>query len=417
MKNVKTETRSIYLPALGIACALGLGKQAVTQALFAQAIAYPEDYESLLSGRISSVKRLPFDIPDVPADLKFLNSRTNGLLRLALDEIAEAVVRAKKIYGSFRIGVVLATNTAGMLEGEQGFFHNAQMGSWPEDYHYMRQETASPSVFTSLYCDVGGPSYTISTACSAGSKALCSARRLLEAGVCDAVIAGGVDTLCQLTLNGFDALDLLSEKTCSPFSKNRKGLTLGEGAAVFLVTREKNPHEVVVEFLGAGESSDAYHISSPDPSGQGAELAIREALDMASIEPQDIAYINLHGTATLFNDAAESQCTQRIFGENVPCSSTKALTGHALGAAGAIEAGFLWLALSAEKEGTIPVPPHVWDGEKDLSLPPLCFSKPADRLSAIKDQFILMSNSFAFGGSNVSLIFSKKSQSRGGVSD
>jgi 3-oxoacyl-[acyl-carrier-protein] synthase-1 len=396
-----------YLPALGMACTLGLGKQEICRSLF-RAHTSPLTFQaSLLSGKTTFIGRVPFELPELPIKFKFLSSRNNRLLRLALDEIAQAVERAKKTYGASRIGVVLATSTSGMGEGEQGFSMRKQTGKWPDHYHYGQQETASPSLFASQYFSLNGPSYTISTACSSGSKALCSARRLIQAGMCDAVISGGVDTLCNLTLNGFDSLEVLSEAICNPFSKNRTGITIGEGAAVFLMTKENAGIDEPIEFLGSGESSDAYHISAPDPEGASAEIAIREALDMAGIGIQEIGYINLHGTATSLNDKMESQCMNRMFGENLPCSSTKALTGHALGAAGAIEAGFLWLALSQEKEGTIPLPPHIWDGERDFTLPPLRLSKPGERIGAINGRFSLMSNSFAFGGSNVSTIFSK----------
>ncbi len=403
MNNVKP----IYLEDLGIACSLGLGKQAIADALFLCPLLFPDCTESLLSGRTTCVRRVPFDVPALSPKFNHFNSRNNSLLKLVLDEIAERVENAVQVFGSSRVGVVLGTSTSGMLEGERGFSHKMNTGVWPEDYHYQQQETSSPSDFASLYFGISGPSYTISTACSSGAKALCSARRLIQAGICDVVIAGAVDTLCNLTLNGFDSLELLSEKVCSPFSNNRNGITLGEGAAVFLVTREEKSD---IEFGGGGESSDAYHISAPEPNGEGAERAMREALKMASLSPDDIGYINLHGTATPLNDEMESYCIKRVFGETVPCSSTKALTGHTLGAAGAIEAGFLWMALSQENSKTIPLPPHVWDGNGDPSLPSILLARPGDTLSPINGKFNLMSNSFAFGGSNASLIFSKRTR-------
>lgn len=397
-----------YLSDLGIACTLGLGQKAVCHSLFEAPISPLTHQETLLSERTTFVGRVPFELPLLPPEFNSLNSRNNRLLQLALDEIESAVEQAKKTYGSSRIGVVLATSTSGMSEGEHGFSMRAHTGQWPHHYHYEQQETASPSLFASQYFDVKGPSYTVSTACSSGSKALCSARRLIHAGFCDAVIVGGVDTLCNLTLNGFDSLEVLSPEICNPLSKNRIGLTIGEGAAVFLMTREMTETGMPIAFLGSGESSDAHHISAPDPHGESAECAIREALHMAEIESQDIGYINLHGTATFLNDKMETQCMNRIFGEDTPCSSTKALTGHTLGAAGALEAGILWLALSQEKNGTLPLPPHIWDEEWDPLLPPLRLSKPGERIEAQKGYFFLMSNSFAFGGSNVSLILSKK---------
>jgi len=355
-RSTNKESFPIYLTNLGIACSLGAGKSAVADSLFGQFPNIQYSQVSLLSGKVSTVRSVPFELSPLPSQFNVLNSRNNALLKLALDEIAESVNSAKKIYGTSRIGVVLATSTSGMGEGERGFTHKKTTGQWPDNFHYEQQETASPSIFTSQYFGLHGPSYTISTACSAGSKALCSARRLIQEGICDAVISGGVDSLCDLTLNGFDALELLSDAICNPFSKNRNGITLGEGAAVFLVTRETNS-DFPIEFLGAGESSDAYHISAPVPDGEGAERAIREALKSSSLDATDIVYINLHGTATNLNDDMESKCVWRVFGDSIPCSSTKAQTGHTLGAAGAIEAGFMWLSLSQESFGTIPLPP------------------------------------------------------------
>jgi len=226
MNAVKTTSPPVYLPALGIVCSLGIGKEAVSQALFKGSTDTLNSHAFLLSGKIVPVARVLEELPDLPLAFKSLQSRNNCLLRLALDEIEGEVIQAKKNYGSSRVAVILATSTSGMLEGERGFTHREQRGEWPEDYHYEQQETASPSLFTSQYFGLEGPSYTISTACSSGSKALCSARRLINAGICDAVISGGVDTLCNLTLNGFDSLELLSDTICNPFSKNRKGINL-----------------------------------------------------------------------------------------------------------------------------------------------------------------------------------------------
>lgn len=400
-----------HLPALGIACSLGIGKAAVIHALFEREETAEKDHQQTMSlsiGRQVPVGRLPLELLPLPSELSSLNSRNNALLKLVLDEIEGPITEAKNKYGAHRIGIVLGTSTSGMAEGEQAFIHKTKTGCWPEDYAYDQQEVSSPSTFTSQYCEIDGPAYTLSTACSSGSKALCSAKRLLDIGICDAVITGGVDTLCDLTLNGFDSLELLSDTVCSPFSKNRQGITIGEGAAVFLMTRETflNASESII-FAGGGESSDAHHINSPEPEGRGAERAILEALKIAGLEKSDIDYINLHGTATQLNDSMESICINRVFGDNIPCSSTKARTGHTLGAAGAIEAAFLWLSLSQEKEGSIPLPAHHWDGQWDPALPRLKLCEIGARTFPKEGNFNLMSNSFAFGGSNVSVILTK----------
>ena len=231
--------------------------------------------------------------------------------------------------------------------------------------------------------------------------ALQSARRLLQLGACDAVLCGGVDSLARLTLNGFAALEAVSDGPCNPFSVNRQGINIGEAAALFLMTREpldrtQNP----IALLGAGSTSDAHHISAPEPSGRGAREAMQAALADAGLTAAQIDYLNLHGTATQHNDAMESLAVAAVFPEGVPCSSSKPLTGHTLGAAGALEAAFCWLTLTSE-QGLLP--PHGWDGQADPALPALQLVMPGQRLPA-RGPRRLMSNSFAFGGSNVSLI-------------
>jgi len=220
-----------------------------------------------------------------------------------------------------------------------------------------------------------------------------TARRLLAMDLCDAVLCGGVDSLCRLTLNGFTALEAVSAERCNPFSLNRNGINIGEAAALFLMTREP----ASVALLGAGASSDAHHISAPEPGGRGALQAMRKALAQADLTPEQIGYLNLHGTATQHNDAMESRAVAELFAAGVPCSSTKPLTGHTLGAAGALEAAFCWLSL----QPGATLPPHVWDAVIDPQLPALDFVLPGQTLKGPRN---LMSNSFAFGGNNVSLI-------------
>ncbi|MDR2216460.1 MAG: beta-ketoacyl-ACP synthase, partial [Nevskiaceae bacterium] len=215
----------------------------------------------------------------------------------------------------------------------------------------------------------------------------------------DAVLAGGADALNRFTLAGFVALECVSPKPCNPMSVNRDGINMGEGAALFLISRE--PGEIAL--AGWGESSDAHHFSAPDPRGVGAVLAMRSALKMASLQPEDIDYINLHGTATVQNDAMESLAVTTVFGSSVPCSSTKPLTGHALGAAGAIEAAICWQTLRDHHSGALPV--HWWDGQADPALPPLNLVAPGHR--AQRPPRRVLSNSFAFGGSNAALILER----------
>ena len=246
----------------------------------------------------------------------------------------------------------------------------------------------------------GGPAYTVSTACSSGAKAIVSARALLALGVCDAVVAGGSDALCRLTLNGFAALQAVAEAPSNPFSLNRRGLTLGEGAAVFLLERRAGG----VQVLGSGESSDAHHMSAPDPEGHGAAVAMEQALAEADVRPRDLAYLNLHGTGTPLNDAMESRAVRRVFGDDaVPASSTKPLVGHTLGAAGAIELGFCCMMLQRRSARGVPLPPHRWDGVVDPELPALRLVAPGEHAPPA-DQMAVLSNSFGFGGNNCAVV-------------
>jgi 3-oxoacyl-[acyl-carrier-protein] synthase-1 len=236
----------------------------------------------------------------------------------------------------------------------------------------------------------------ISTACSSSAKALASAGRLLDAGIADAVIAGGADSLCEFTIAGFRALESVSAARCNPLSANRRGINIGEATALFLVSREPGP----VRLMGWGESSDAHHMSAPDPSGRGAAEVVRQALHRAGLQAADIDYVNLHGTATVQNDAMEAKVIAELFGPGVPVSSTKPLTGHTLGAAGALEAGIGWLTLADEACGRLP--PHWWDEQADPALPILRVVKPGE--SAARRPRHVLSNSFAFGGSNAALL-------------
>jgi 3-oxoacyl-[acyl-carrier-protein] synthase-1 len=267
-------------------------------------------------------------------------------------------------------------------------------GKFPAEFHYRQQEIGMAAEFAARYLGVSGVRYTISTACSSSANAFASAKRLLAAGRCDAAVVGGADSLCRLTLNGFDALESLSPELCNPFSANRKGLNIGEGAAVFLMTRAP----AAVRLYCIGESSDGYHMSAPDPEGRGAEVAIRAALVQAALSPCGVGYVNLHGTATQKNDEMESRVVARLFGAATPCGSTKSLIGHTLGAAGAQELGLCWLVLNAANEGR-RLPTHIWDGVPDPQLPAINLVGLDERW----ERSVFISNSFAFGGSNTAV--------------
>jgi 3-oxoacyl-[acyl-carrier-protein] synthase-1 len=273
--------------------------------------------------------------------------------------------------------------------------------SLSKEFRYSQIELISPAAFLAAVLGTAGPVYVHSNACASSATAMASAARLIRMGVCDAVLTGGVDTLCAFTVAGFTALESVSPSRCNPLSRNRNGINIGEGAALFLMTNE--PATVAVR--GWGESSDGYHISAPDPSGSGARLAIERALQRAGIAAEDVDYINLHGTATMQNDAMEARVVYRLFGAGIPVSSTKPLTGHALGAAGAIEAGLCWLAMQDENpRGKLP--PHLWDGVADPDLPELNVVNRGDSLGRPLRR--ALSNSFAFGGANATLLLERE---------
>lgn len=386
-----------YLNALGLLCALGQGQQAVARALFAGDASGMRAEPGWVAERALTVGAVRGELPALP-DLALPPSRNNQLLLAAALQIEAPLRAAITRYGATRVGVVLGTSTSGIEEASQSIAQYYHQGALPAHYHYAQQELVAPASILAAWLGLDGPCYSISTACTSSARALLSAHRLLQQGLCDAVICGGVDSLCRLTLNGFSALEAVSAEPCNPFSRNRHGINIGEGAALFLMTKEPAP----IALFGGGASSDAHHISAPHPQGLGAQAAMRSALASAGVAAEQIDYLNLHGTATTHNDAMESLATAAIFPAGVPCSSSKPLTGHTLGAAGALEAAFCWLTLSEHNPEAL-LPPHLWDGQGEPELPALQLVAPGTRLNKAGGRR-LMSNSFAFGGSNVSLI-------------
>ncbi|CAG4889610.1 beta-ketoacyl-[acyl-carrier-protein] synthase family protein [Paraburkholderia saeva] len=389
----------VYLHALGMINALGDDLDAIVPALAASrapglGIAHMGIGDAFV-GRVCA----PLDIAP-PAPLARYDCRNNRLLLAALKQIEPAVQAARERYGADRIGVVLGTSTSGIDAAEIAFVHQAQAGELPASFNYRQMEIGTVAPFAAAALDIHGPAFTISTACTSSAKAFVSARRLLQLQMCDAVIVGGVDSLCELTVQGFASLESTSNARTNPMSRNRSGINVGEGAAVFLMSRD----ESAVRLAGAGESSDAHHISSPDPQGVGGEMALRAALVDAGLAPSAIGYVNLHATATRKNDEMEAHLMSRVFPEGVATSGTKPLTGHQLGAAGATELGFAWLALA---RSDVALPRHLWDGEADAALPTLDLVESERYLSQTAGPRHVMSNSFAFGGSNVSLILGR----------
>jgi 3-oxoacyl-[acyl-carrier-protein] synthase-1 len=392
--------RPLALTALGLATPIGIGKAATAVNLFAGSRAGLVERNDLLAGRVVTVGVVDAELP--PARPVDSDCRNNRLIQLVLEEIAEPVAEAIRRYGADRIAVVLGTSTSGIAEGGEAVAAHRRTGAWPEGYSYRQQELGGLARHAAAWLGVTGPAYTVATACSSSAKAFASARRLIRAGVADAAIVGGADTLCRLTLNGFNAIEALSPTRCNPFSRNRNGITIGEGAAAFLL----EPGDAPVQLLGIGETSDAYHASAPSPDGAGAAAAMHQALADAGLSPDEIDYVNLHGTGTALNDSMESQAMATVFGRPVPASSTKPLTGHMLGSAGACEAAFLWLTLSRIHNPEGRLPPHLWDGVAMPDLPPLHLVASDERLMQA-ERMAMLSNSFAFAGSNATLILGR----------
>ncbi|MDP1825784.1 MAG: beta-ketoacyl-ACP synthase [Archangium sp.] len=383
---------SAWLSELGLVCSLGEGQAAVREALFGGAPSGVATSDFFSADRPLALGRVAGATPSLAHAATEFRSRNNGLLSLALAQLRPAVEAAIARHGPARVGIVLGTSTSGIGEAELAIDAQVKTGAFTPGYHYTQQELGSPARFLATTLGTRGPTSVISTACSSSAKALASAARWLEAGLVDAVVAGGSDSLCRFTIAGFSALESVAAERCNPMSRNRKGINIGEAATLFLVTREEGP----VRLAGWGETSDAHHLSAPDPGGKGAAEAMRLALSRAQLGAKDIGYLNLHGTATPQNDAMEARAVEAVLGLDVPSSSTKPLTGHTLGAAGALEAALCWLTLT---DGAGRLPPHWFDGERDPDLPPLHLVQAGQR-GPVR---AALSNSFAFGGSNAAL--------------
>lgn len=392
----------IYLNECGIICALGEGQEQVKARLYAgePGVAATSRWSK---GRELVLGEVPGELPPVDHLPVHLRSRNNALVLAALAQIRPSVQAAVARYGAARVGVVVGTSTSGIGETEQALAHQAAHDALPAEFSYRAQEMGSPAELLALELGLEGPAYVHSTACSSAAKAIASAARMIRMGLCDAVVTGGADSLCAFTVAGFSSLESVSPGQCNPMSANRKGINIGEGAALFLM--EATPFgPQAVELMGWGESSDGHHISAPDPEGAGARLAFEQALQRAGVEASQVDYINMHGTATPQNDAMESRVIASLFGNEVAVSSTKPFTGHTLGAAAAVEAALCWLAMQDDNvQGRLP--PHLWDGAADPALPALNLVPPGATLGRPLRR--VLSSSFAFGGSNAVLLLGR----------
>lgn len=342
------------------------------------------------------------DAVRLPPSLQHFDCRNNRLAQLGLmqDGFAVAVHAAIERLGARRVGVFLGTSTSGILTTEIAYRHlDPVTGALPADFDYCGTHNSfSVADYVRRRFGLAGPAVTVCTACSSSAKVFAAAQRMLAAGQVDAAIVGGVDSLCLTTLYGFHSLQLSSPQPCRPFDRTRDGLSIGEAAAFALLERAPatlDPEAILL--LGAGESSDAYHMSSPHPDGSGARSAMQRALADAGLTPEDVDYINLHGTGTPSNDSAESRAVSALFGTDTPCSSTKGATGHALGAAGALEAVICALALQA---GLIPGGLNLRQRDPELALNYLTGNQRASLRR-------VLSNSFGFGGANCALLLGR----------
>ncbi|WP_336083936.1 beta-ketoacyl-ACP synthase [Thalassospira sp. CH_XMU1448-2] len=391
-----------FLSALGMVSALGTGIAQSSETLFGDRPADMRLHEDYLVGESTILGTFTGAVDPLPNHLGHYDTRNNRLLWTAANQIFDEISDVIATFGKDRVAVILGTSTSGIEEGTSGYRDRLTTGHWADSFRYEDQEIGSPAEFLRDALDLQNQAYVISTACSSSAKAFGAAQRLIRAGLCDAVLVGGVDSLCRLTVRGFHSLSSVATGICNPLSINRDGINIGEGAALFVM----RPDRGKIAVMGVGETSDAHHPNAPHPDGIGAMAAMRAALEQSGLPTDAISYVNLHGTATPLNDSMEARAVHTIFDHPVAVSSTKPMTGHTLGAAGAIEAAILWLSLDQMHDGA-PLPRHIWDGVIDPGIPAINLVETVGQRLAPADQSAMMSNSFAFGGSNVSVILGR----------
>lgn len=386
--------RPLPVTATTIVSAMGRGATATLDALRERRSGLrPCDFGDVATGYIGRVDGV--EAHALPADLKRFDCRNNRLADMALrtDGFADAVAAAVDRYGAHRIAVVLGTSTSGVLSGEDAYRRrDPATGALPEAFdHEHTHDMFSAARYLRQALGLRGPALVASIACASSSRSLIDAHHLIATGICDAAIAGGVDSLCRMTLRGFGALELVSPGPCRPCDAERSGISIGEAAGFVLLEREGAS---AFALLGYGATSDGYHMSSPHPEGAGAIGAMREALLKAGLKPDAIDYVSLHGTGTRANDAMEDRAVADVFGEETPCSSTKGWSGHTLGASGILGVAIARLAV-----------------ENDLLPGCLAVTKvdPAFQARVLVENASgrvrrVMSNSFGFGGVNCSLV-------------
>ena len=348
-------------------------------------------------GQVSGVETVR-----LPPSLAGYDCRNNRLALLGLEQdgFFAAVTAAKARYGRSRVGLFLGTSTSGLEATERAYRHrDPDSGALPPDFRYsMTQNTFSLGAFVRQVLDLDGPTVVVSSACASTAMVFVEAARMIAAGLCDAAVVGGSDSLCLTTLYGFHSLGLLSRRPCRPFDIDRDGISIGEGAGFALLEKDTPVSDPgTIKLLGAGESSDAYHMSTPHPEGLGANLAMRRALESSGLAASSIDYIHLHGTATRANDVSEDKAVTALFGTETPCSSTKGWTGHGLGVSGVTNA---IVAVLCIQHGFMPGSLNTQTVDPSLGSRYLIENR-ASPVNAV------LSNSFGFGGSNCSLILGR----------
>lgn len=302
-------------------------------------------------------------------------------------------------YDPERIAVVVGTTAGGMAEAESS---RRPGHEFTGDYDFRYQRLGSLAAFTAKRLGARGLVTGVSTACTSGARAIGLGIRWLSLGWCDVAVVGGIDTMCGMTSRGFASLEAVSPGFCHPFDADRDGINLGEGGALLVLSRREPGEASGVVFAGYGESMDAWHMSAPHPEGSGIARAMADAVSMAQMRADEVGYINMHGTATPHNDAMEAAAVLRVIGTGVPVSSTKPMTGHTLGAAGALEAVICY-GLLTEDIDTLPVQHGL--RRKDPSMDELqVVDEPRCRL----ERPWVMSNSCGFGGHNTSLVLARR---------
>ena len=406
------ETRHATLARIAVAastvvCAAGFGRHALARALREHRCAlvrnthvFGGDASAPIDTFVGEVAGL--DDVRLPDELAALDCRNHRLAWLGLqgDAFAAAVMHKASRVGAARVGVVMGTTTSSIAASEAAYGQLDALGAPPDalcvpELHHL----GAIGHFVQRALGLTGPAMTVSTACSSSAKAFAVAQRWLAANVCDAVVVGGADSLCGSVLHGFASLELVSSEPCRPFDTRRRGISIGEAAGYALLVRDDDAPADAVRLLGVGETSDAHHLTAPQPDGASIEAALREALARAGISTSDVDYVNLHGTATPQNDAVEAAMLARVFDrhQSVHASSTKGCTGHTLGAAGIVEAVVCLLAI---EQGFCPGTVGLVD--PDAACGGRVKARPAE--GRVRHA---VSHAFGFGGTNAVLVFGR----------